>query len=64
LETLLQKSLSPQIVDSKFISYTSWKFDVTGRSAATVNEVLEGWKVLIHENIPVDIYANACYVTS
>jgi hypothetical protein len=32
LATLLQKSLSPQIIDSKFITYTGWKFDVTGTS--------------------------------
>jgi hypothetical protein len=43
LATLLQKSLSPQIVDSKFISYTGWKFDVTGTiySSATANEVMK-----------------------
>ncbi len=66
LAALLQKSLSPQIIDSKFISYTGWKFDVTGTiySAATAQEVMEGWKLLINDNIPVDIYANAFYINS
>jgi len=40
---LLQKSLSPLVADSKFISYTGWKFDVTGTiySSATANEVMK-----------------------
>ena len=59
LTTLIQKSLSPQVVDSKFISYTAWNFDVTGTiySAATPREVLEGWILLINENVLLSVLA-------
>jgi hypothetical protein len=42
------------------------KIDVTGTiySRATAIEVIDGWKFLINENIPLDIYAKAFYVNS
>jgi|GEM_PF-1551452 hypothetical protein len=63
---LLQKSLSPLVADSKFISFTAWKIDVTGTiySHATAIEVMDGWKFLINENVPLDIYTKAFYVNS
>jgi hypothetical protein len=33
-------------------------------SHANPQEVIEGWDLLINENIPVDIYTKAFYVTS
>jgi hypothetical protein len=61
-----RKSLSPQVVDSKFISFTGWKIDVTGTiySRATAVEVMDGWKFLLNENIPLNMYAKALYVNS
>jgi hypothetical protein len=56
--TLLQNSLSPLVADSKFISFGAWKIDVTGTiySRATAIEVTDGWKFLVNENVPLDIY--------
>jgi hypothetical protein len=43
---LLHKSLSPEFVNSKFISFTPWNFNVpeTVYSSATASEVIDGWK--------------------
>ena len=63
--TFLLNSLFPQVIDSKFITYTGWKVDVTGTNTlAIAQEVMEGWKLLVNDNIPIDIYANAFYVNS
>ena len=37
---------------------------LTINSGATASAVMEGWRLLIDENIPVDIYSNAFYVNS
>jgi hypothetical protein len=61
--TLLQKSLSPLVADSKFISFPAWKIDVTGTiySRATAIEITDGWKFLVNENIPLDIFTTHDY---
>jgi len=48
------------VVDSKFISFTAWRIDVTGTiySRATAIEVTDGWKFLVNEN------ARACTLTA
>ncbi|HYA84214.1 MAG TPA: hypothetical protein VEH06_12310 [Candidatus Bathyarchaeia archaeon] len=63
---LVQKSLSPEIVNSKVISFTAWRFDVTATiySSASATEVMEGWKYLLEEEIPIDIYTRAFYMPS
>lgn len=63
---LIRKSISPQIVNSKLITFTAWNIDVTGTvySSATPIDIMDGWKFLINENIPLDVYAKAFYVNS
>lgn len=65
-DKLIKKSLSPAIVNSKCIRFTGWNFNVerTLYSHANPYEVIEGWELLINENIPLDIYTNAFYITS
>ncbi|MGC2680636.1 MAG: hypothetical protein WA323_02130, partial [Candidatus Nitrosopolaris sp.] len=45
---------------------TAWRFDVTGTiySSASATEVMERWKYLIKEEIPIDIYTRAFYMPS
>jgi hypothetical protein len=63
---LLQRSVLPNITNDKLISFTGWKFNVTGTvySQARQNEIVEGWKLLADENIPLIIYTKAFYITS
>jgi hypothetical protein len=65
-DKLIEKSLSPEIVNSKLVCFTAWNFNVerTIYSRANSHEVIEGWRLLLNENIPVDIYTKAFYVTS
>lgn len=63
---LLQNSLSPKIIDSKFISLAGWKLDTSGitYTKAKPADVIEGWQFLLDRNIPLDIYTNAFLITS
>jgi hypothetical protein len=63
---LIRNSISPQVVDSKFITFTAWNIDATGTaySRATPIDIIDGWKFLVNENIPLDVYAKAFYVKS
>jgi hypothetical protein len=63
---LLQQSVLPNIINDKLISFTAWKFNVTGTvySLAKPKEIVEGWKLLTNENIPLIIYTKAFHITS
>ena len=45
---LLQESVSPNMINDKVISFTAWKFVVTGTiySGAKGNDIVDGWKIL------------------
>ena len=66
LAKLIRNSISPQVVDSKSITFTAWNIDVTGTvySRATPIDIIGGWNFLVNENIPLDVYAKAFYVNS
>lgn len=66
IDRLVQKSLAPEFVNSKVISFTVWRFDVTETtySSASATEVMEGWKYLLKAEIPIDIYTRAFYMPS
>jgi hypothetical protein len=63
---LLQESVLPNMINDKIISFTAWKFVVTGTiyAGAKANEIVDGWKILANENIPLIIYTKAFYITS
>jgi len=63
---LLQESVLPNVTSDKLISFTAWRFNVTGTvySQAKPNEIVEGWKLLADENISLIIYTKAFYIAS
>jgi hypothetical protein len=62
---LLQESVSPNMINDKVISFTAWKFVVTGTiySGAKANDIVDGWKILANENILLIIYTKPFYIT-
>jgi hypothetical protein len=52
---LLQESVSPNMINDKVISFTAWKFVVTGTiySGAKGNDIVDGWKILANETYPL-----------
>ena len=53
------------MINDKVISFTAWKFVVTGTiySGAKANDIVDGWKILANENIPLIIYTKPFYIT-
>jgi hypothetical protein len=62
----LLESLSPTIRNDKTISFTLWNLNVPGTiySQANPSDIINGWRFLIDQNLPLRIYAKAFQVTS
>ena len=63
---LLQGQVSPTIQNGKTISFTAWNFNVPGtiHSGANPNDIINGWDLLVNQNIPLVSYAKAFYTNS
>jgi hypothetical protein len=62
----LLESLSPTIRNDKTISFTLWNLNVPGTIyfQANPNDIINGWRLLVDQNLPLKIYAKAFQVTS
>jgi hypothetical protein len=63
---LSQKAMDPEVMDNRTIRLAGYQFDVTGTiySGSNAYEILKGWKLLVNESIPIDIYLKAFFFFS
>ncbi len=60
------EAMHPEVLDDRVIRLAGFDFDVTGTiySESKTQDVLQGWKLLVEESIPVDLYLKAFYVST
>ena len=65
-DSLLKRSLSPTLIDGKYISLAGWNFDTvrTIYLDAKPSTVIEGWQLLHDKQVPIDVYTEALLITS
>ena len=63
---LLTTFQRPKVEDEKFVSLGGWRFNAEGMTyeAATPNNILGGWDILLKNNIPLNLYTNALCISS
>jgi hypothetical protein len=63
---LLREAMVPQVVDDRTFRLAGYNFDVIGTiySGSKSDQVLGGWKLLVEESVPIDIYLEAFYISS